>query len=55
MNHPEVTQQAFNILRRFVVSMTSYDWHPATQHRVIGALFGLDALLIVCAGVLRWI
>ncbi len=40
----------------FVVSMFSYDWRPATQRRVIGGLFALDALLlIVCAGVLRWI
>ncbi len=40
----------------FVVSMYSYDWQPRTQVRVIGGLFGLDALmLIVFAGVLRWI
>jgi hypothetical protein len=40
----------------FVVSMYSYDWRPHTQVRVIGGLFALDALLlIVCAGVLRWI
>lgn len=40
----------------FVVSMTSYDWRPATQVRVIGGLFALDALLlVVCAGLLRWI
>ena len=36
--------------------MYSYDWRPQTQVRVIGGLFALDALLlIVCAGVLRWI
>ncbi|MCX6030031.1 MAG: hypothetical protein NT169_12140 [Chloroflexi bacterium] len=40
----------------FVVSMYSYDWRPRTQVRVIGGLFALDTLLlIVCAGVLRWI
>lgn len=40
----------------FVVSMYAYDWKPATQKRVIGGLFALNALmLIVFAGILQWI
>ena len=40
----------------FVVSMYSYDWKPKTQKIVIGALFGVNALmLIVFAGILKWI
>jgi hypothetical protein len=40
----------------FVVSMYSYDWKPKVQRRVIGILFGVDALmLVVFAGLLRWV
>jgi hypothetical protein len=40
----------------FVVSMYSYDWPPRRQAAVIGALFALDAvMLILFAGVLKWI
>lgn len=40
----------------FVVSMYSYDWKPKTQKIVIGALFGVNALmLLVFAGILKWI
>jgi len=40
----------------WVVSMYSYDWKPATQKKVIGAMFAVNALmLIVFAGILKWI
>jgi hypothetical protein len=40
----------------FVVSFLCYDWTPKVQRIVIGALFVLDALLmIVFAGILKWI
>lgn len=40
----------------FIVSFLCYDWQPKVQRRVIGALFGVDALMmIVFAGVLKWI
>ncbi|HDP80739.1 MAG TPA: hypothetical protein ENN21_07845 [Spirochaetes bacterium] len=40
----------------FVVSMFCYDWKPATQVKVIGGLFAVNALMLaVFAGVLKWI
>jgi hypothetical protein len=40
----------------FVVSFLCYDWSPKVQRIVIGALFAVDALmLIVFAGILKWI
>lgn len=40
----------------FVVSMFCYDWKPKTQVTVIGTLFAVNAaLMIVCAGLLKWI
>jgi len=40
----------------FVVSFLCYDWKPKVQCAVIGALFVVDALmLIVFAGILKWI
>ncbi len=40
----------------FVVSFLCYDWTPKVQRIVIGALFVVDALMmIVFAGILKWI
>ncbi len=40
----------------FLAANLAYDWKPKTQVTWIGTLFALNAiLLIVCAGVLRWI
>lgn len=40
----------------FLVSFLCYDWKPRIQRIAIGALFGVDAaLLIVFAGILKWI
>jgi hypothetical protein len=40
----------------FVVSMFSHDWKPKVQVAVIGTLFGVNAvMMIVCAGILKWI
>jgi len=40
----------------FVVSMFCYDWKPATQVKVIGGLFAVNALMMaVFAGALKWI
>jgi hypothetical protein len=40
----------------FVVSMYSYDWKRKTQKTVIGAMFAVNAImLIVFAGILKWI
>jgi len=40
----------------FVVSFLCYDWKPKVQRIVIGALFVVDALMmIVFAGILKWI
>ena len=40
----------------FVVSFLCYDWKPKVQRIVIGALFIVDALMmIVFAGILKWI
>lgn len=40
----------------FVVSFLCYDWKPKVQGIVIGALFVVDALMmIVFAGILKWI
>lgn len=40
----------------FVVSFLAYDWQPKVQRRVIGALFAVDALMMVIfAGILHWI
>ena len=40
----------------FVVSMYSYDWKPKIQITVIGSLFAVNAaLLVICAGFLKWI
>jgi hypothetical protein len=40
----------------FVVSFLCYDWSPKVQRIVIGALFAVDALmLIVFACILKWI
>jgi len=40
----------------FVVSFLCYDWTPKVQRIVIGALFVVDALMmVVFAGILKWI
>ena len=40
----------------FVISFLCYDWKPKVQRTVIGALFVVDALMmIVFAGALKWI
>ena len=40
----------------FLAAFLCYDWKPARQRAFIGALFAIDALmLIVFAGLLRWI
>ncbi len=40
----------------FLAANLAYDWKPKTQVTWIGSLFALNViLLIVCAGVLRWI
>ena len=40
----------------FVVSFLCYDWKPKMQGAVIGALFTLDALMMILfAGILKWI
>lgn len=40
----------------FVLSFLCYDWRPKVQRIVIGALFIVDALMIIVfAGILKWI
>ena len=40
----------------FVVSMYCYDWRPSVQKTVIGALAGINAIMLaVFAGMLGWI
>ena len=43
-------------LSLYLVHFLCYDWKPKVQGMVIGALFVVDALMmIVFAGVLKWI
>jgi hypothetical protein len=40
----------------FLAAFYCYDWKPKTQAAFIGAFFSVDAaMLVVCAGLLKWI